>query len=168
MVDYQELAQRDGISARDGKIKGVKIITLKVNADDRGQLIECWRKSWETLPTPVNQVYTIIDPVKGTVRAFHKHAQLWDLFHIVTGSAKFGLIDDRKDSETYTIQDTIVIGDKNPTLIIVPPGVFHGWMSLQDNTVLLSIASHEYDRKNTDEVRVQPNHNGYDWEVKGR
>ncbi|MFA4887173.1 MAG: dTDP-4-dehydrorhamnose 3,5-epimerase family protein [Candidatus Nanoarchaeia archaeon] len=170
MADHNELAARDGISIRESKIQGVKIISLKANADDRGFLIETWRKSWDMLPTPpgVTQVYTVIDPVRGIIRAFHKHAHLWDLFHIISGSAKFGLIDDRPDSPTYNMQETIITGARNPSLIIVPPGVFHGWMSLEDDTIMLSIASHEYDRKNPDEVRVPPNHAGYDWQVKGR
>ena len=28
---------------------------------------------------------------------------------------------------------TIVSGGKNPTLIVVPPGVYHGWMALEDS-----------------------------------
>src|SRR3989338_7321170 len=170
MVDYQELATRDGISVKDGKIQGVKVIALRANADDRGYLIECWRKSWDTIPLPhgVSQVYTVIDPTKVLIRAFHKHAQLWDLFYIVKGSAKFGLIDGRPDSPTHKVQETIVTGERNPILIVVPPGVYHGWMSLEDNTVMISIASHEYDRKTPDEERVPPSHEGFDWSVKGR
>ena len=62
----------------------------------------------------------------------------------------------------------MVIGTNNPSLIVVPPGVFHGWMALEDNTQLISTASEVYDRGNPDEVRVPPDSFGYVWEVKGR
>jgi dTDP-4-dehydrorhamnose 3,5-epimerase-like enzyme len=50
----------------------------------------------------------------------------------------------------------VVTSARRPTLIVVPPGVFHGWVALEDNTLLLSVASHVYDRLEPDEVRVPP------------
>jgi dTDP-4-dehydrorhamnose 3,5-epimerase-like enzyme len=41
-------------------------------------------------------------------------------------------------------------------MIVVPPGVYHGWMSLEDDTIMLSVASHVYDREHPDEERVSP------------
>jgi dTDP-4-dehydrorhamnose 3,5-epimerase-like enzyme len=53
-------------------------------------------------------------------------------------------------------------------LVVVPPGVYHGWMALEDDTQMISTASHVYNRERPDEVRVSPDSFGYIWEVKGR
>ncbi len=38
----------------------------------------------------------------------------------------------------------------------MPPGIYHGWMSLAPDTMLLSTASHMYNREKPDEERVPP------------
>ncbi len=148
-------------------IKGVKVITFEVHADDRGYLIEILRASDEHF-TKFGQVYLVADMARGTIRAFHKHQLMWDFFFISHGTAKFALVDDRPDSSTYQQVETIVIGEHNPTLVAVPPGVYHGWMALEDDTQLVSIASEVYNREHPDEVRVPPDSFNYIWEVKGR
>ena len=105
---------------------------------------------------------------RGTIRAWHKHDVLWDWFFISHGSAKFGLYDDREDSPTKGEVMTVVTSDRNPTLIVVPPGVYHGWMALEDDTQLVSTASEVYNREHPDEVRVPPESFGFDWTIKGR
>jgi dTDP-4-dehydrorhamnose 3,5-epimerase len=64
--------------------------------------------------------------------------------------------------------DVFVIGSRNPSLLVVPPGVFHGWMSLEDDTQMISVASEVYVREKPDEVRVPPDSFGDVWKVKGR
>jgi dTDP-4-dehydrorhamnose 3,5-epimerase-like enzyme len=50
-------------------------------------------------------------------------------------------------------------------MLIVPPGVYHGWMSLEDDTQLISIASHTYNASSPDEERVSYDSFGYDWSI---
>ena len=148
-------------------IEDVKVVPLTAHVDDRGYLIETLR-STDNHFTQFGQVYLVGDTTRGTIRAFHKHAELWDWFFISHGSAKFALRDDRPESPTYEEMQTIVSGGKNPTLIVVPPGVYHGWMALEDDTQLISTASHVYNREKPDEVRVPPTSFGYVWDVQGR
>ena len=77
-------------------------------------------------------------------------------------------VDDRAESPTFREMNTVVIGTRNPSLIVVPQGVFHGWMALEDDTLLVSTASDVYNRRKPDEIRVLPDSFGYVWEVKGR
>jgi len=148
-------------------IKDVRVVSLTAHVDDRGYLIEILRSTDEYF-TQFGQVYLVGDMSRGTIRAFHKHAELWDWFFISHGSAKFALRDDRQESSTYGEMQTIVSSQRNPTLIVVPPGVYHGWMALEDDTQLVSTASHVYNRQKPDEIRVPPDSFGYIWEVKGR
>lgn len=148
-------------------IKDVASIDLVARTDDRGYLIEILRKT-DPHFTAFGQVYLVGDPARGTIRAFHKHAALWDWFFISHGSAKFVLVDDRPDSPTYKEQNAFVIGTRNPSLLVVPPGVYHGWMSLEDDTQMISTASEVYNRVQPDEVRIPPDSFGDVWSVKGR
>jgi len=153
-------------------IEGVEVIDLATYEDDRGYLTEVVRHADDPAPHGVvhqfGQVYLVGDPVRGTVRAFHKHDELWDWFFISHGSAKFVLKDDRAKSPTCGEVMTIIASWRRPRLIVVPPGVYHGWMSLEDDTQLVSTASHTYNREKPDEVRVPPDSFGDLWTVKGR
>ena len=146
-------------------IKGLEIIGLTTYVDDRGYLTELIHSS-DPFIKKFGQVYVVGSLTRGTIRAFHKHAKLWDYFYIASGSAKFAFYDDRKNSPTYKKMDTVIMTPRNSSLIIVPPGLFHGWMALEDNTVMVSIASEVYNREKPDEVRVPYNSFGYDWSIK--
>ncbi len=153
-------------------IDGVRVIKLNTYVDERGYLTEIARVAGGDEPHAAihqfGQVYLVGDPARGAVRAFHKHAELWDWFFISHGSAKFVLKDDRPDSATYKEIMAVVIGQRNPTLLAIPPGVYHGWMALEDDTQMVSIASHTYNRANPDEVRIPPDSFGDVWTVKGK
>jgi dTDP-4-dehydrorhamnose 3,5-epimerase len=148
-------------------IEGVRLVKLVAHVDDRGYLIEILRAPDEHF-TKFGQVYIVGNMARGVIRAFHKHEALWDWFFISHGSAKFALRDDRPDSPTYEQMETHVITQRNPSLLVVPPGVFHGWMSLEDDTQMISTASEVYNREKPDEVRVPPDSFGYRWEIRGR
>jgi len=148
-------------------IKDVAKIDLVAHVDDRGYLIEIIRAT-DPYFTKFGQVYLVGNFAKGTIRAFHKHKVLWDWFFISHGSAKFVLVDDRENSPTYKEMNTFVVCSRNPSLIVVPPGVYHGWMSLEDDTQMISTASEVYNRENPDEVRIPPDSFGDVWTVKGR
>ena len=154
-------------------IQGLQVIPLTVHEDDRGYLIEVARiKTEGGFPHSVvhkfGQVYLVGNYARGVVRAFHKHRELWDFFFISHGAAKFVFVDDREDSPTYGETVQVVISERTPTLIVVPPGVYHGWMSLTDDTQLVSIASETYNHAKPDEVRIPPDSFGDVWTVKGR
>jgi len=153
-------------------IEGVKVIDLVVSEDERGYLIEIARNATDPEPHGVinefGQIYLVGDPIRGSIRAFHKHKELWDWFFISHGSAKFVLKDDRPQSSTYGEMMIIIASIRKPRLIAVPPGIYHGWMSLEDDTQMVSIASHTYNRVKPDEVRISPDAFGDVWTVKGR
>jgi len=153
-------------------IEDVRVIPLTAQMDDRGYLIEVARHIDDPEPHGVvhkfGQVYLVGNMVRGTVRAFHKHRELWDWFFINHGSAKFVLVDDREGSATKGEIVQVITGERRPALIVVPPGVYHGWMSLEDDTQMISTASQVYNREKPDEERIAPDSFGDVWTVKGR
>lgn len=148
-------------------IRDVRLIELKPRVDDRGYLIKVLRAD-DPHFTKFGEVYVVGDFARGTVRAWHKHRVLWDYFHISHGAAKFALCDDRPDSPTYRKIEEYVLSARNPSTLVVPPGVYHGWVALEDDTQLVSIASELYDPDNPDEERIPWNSFDYDWSVRFR
>lgn len=153
------------ISCQKTKIEGLLVVPMTVHHDDRGYLMEIIHFN-DPFFTKFGQVYLVGNMVRGTIRAFHKHKILWDYFFISHGSAKFAFYDDRPHSPTYKQMETIITGNHKKAMIVVPPGVYHGWMSLEDDTQMVSIGSEIYNNENPDEERVPYDSFGYDWSVK--
>ena len=147
----------------------IKIIDLEQNLDDRGILYEVIRTDMSFKPD-LNQVYVVKDRVKGIIRAYHRHKKLVDYFHILTGSAKFVFFKEISETTLISKMDKkeVILDSRKPQLIIVPSGIYHGWMSLEDNTILLSVASHCYNKDNPDEERIDPNIIPNIWTIKAK
>lgn len=163
------MPQVDLASVRQNQvtIRDVALVPLVTNVDDRGYLIEIVR-AVDPHFTKFGQVYLVGDLAPGIIRAFHKHEVLWDWFFISHGAAKFVLVDDRRESPTFGQMNILVSYARTPCLIAVPPGVYHGWMSLENDTQMISVASEVYNRAKPDEVRIPPDSFGDVWTVKGR
>jgi cupin fold WbuC family metalloprotein len=134
------------------------VTSLKVHKDDRGDLFEVIH---DYDLKKFGQQYVVRTRNKGTIRAFHRHEELWDWFTIISGSAKF-LIVEPDGSATHQF----VLDARTPEVLTVPPGYWHGWMALEDNTVLNSVASHCYNKDKPDEERVPPDSFNVTWEIK--
>jgi len=144
-----------------------KVIDLERHQDDRGYLYEVIHGS-DKFMDKFGQVYVVGNPVRGIVRAYHKHKELWDYFHIIKGSAKFVIWHESQENTELDKVDkkVFVLSDRKPQLLIVPAGWYHGWQSLEDDTILVSTANREYNHSNPDEKRIDPYCLGADiWEV---
>jgi dTDP-4-dehydrorhamnose 3,5-epimerase len=148
-------------------IHEVGVNALTVHVDDRGYLMEVLREDDPHFKR-FGYMYVAGDNVKGIVRAFHKHLKMWEWFYCSHGSARYVLADDRPESPTYKRMNSIVIGQRNPCVLVVPPGVFHGWVSLEDDTQIVAVGSEPYNPKSLDEVRVPANSFDVTWEVDAR
>jgi dTDP-4-dehydrorhamnose 3,5-epimerase len=158
-------------------IEGVQVIPLERHIDDRGYLYEVIHATDDYLPR-FGQTYVVGSPARGTIRGFHRHNDLWDYFCVVRGAGKF-VVAKAADDEVKAAADagraakpetieTFVLSERKPSLLVVPPGHWHGWMSLEDETVVVSTGSEVYNRASPDELRVAPDIFGDVWAVKGR
>lgn len=145
-----------------------KVYDLKQNLDDRGILYEVIRSDLDFAPE-LNQVYIVKDRTSGIIRAYHKHEKLWDYFHIATGSAMFIFFKNQIKAASGEQQiQKIILDSRKPQMVVVPPGIWHGWMSLENNTMLVSTASHTYNKENPDEVRRKPDVLGNIWKIEAK
>ncbi len=105
--------------------------------DARGWLLELFRKDdVDEKYLPVMGYISMTKP--GVTRGPHEHISQSDLF-CFTGPSTFQvyLWDNRLDSETFGNHDFFLAGEKNPLMIIVPPGVVHAYKNIGNTNGLV-------------------------------
>ena len=145
-------------------IEGVVLKNLRVIPDERGWLMEILRCD-DPLFEKFGQVY-LSTAYPNVVKAWHYHKIQTDNFTCVHGMMKVALYDAREDSPTYRALMEIFVGEKNPVLIHVPPGVYHGFKAIGTETAFfVSIPTKPYNYKDPDEYRLPPDSPEipYDW-----
>ncbi len=115
-------------------IKDVIIKELKKNHDDRGYLTELFRND-ELDYQPMMSYASFTNP--GVIRGPHEHVKQSDCFVFFgPGSFSLHLWDRRENSETKDEKMELTVGADNPCLVIVPPGVVHGYKCISSEPAL--------------------------------
>jgi dTDP-4-dehydrorhamnose 3,5-epimerase len=136
-------------------IDGVNLKHLKVIPDERGWLMEILRCDDEAFQK-FGQVY-LTTAYPGVVKAWHYHKKQTDTFTCIHGMMKVALYDAREGSPTKKSLMELFIGDKNPLLVTVPPGVYHGFKAIGNRTAFfLSIPDLPFNYEDPDEFRLPP------------
>lgn len=110
---------------RNNMIDGVIIRKIEKLEDQRGWLAEFFRKD-EIDFSPAMGYVSQTKP--GVVRGPHEHVRQSDCFVFLgPGSFELHLWDRRENSSTISKHTKEVYGEANPAMVIVPPGVVHGY-----------------------------------------
>ena len=147
-------------------INGVEHNYVETFIDDRGFLSQILPEGKGNFA--IRRIYSTRNYAIGTIRGFHKHRIEHKAFFVVSGSAKFVLVDDRQDSTSYKKIDTFVMSHLKPSVLYVPTGIYTGWMSLSENTLILGISTEPINTENPDDERLDPHSFGDVWSVKDR
>ena len=148
-------------------IDSVIVKNLRVIPDERGRLMEILRND-DPFFQKFGQVYMTTN-YPGVVKAWHAHKMQTDHVACVSGMVKLVLFDGRENSPTYQKINEFFIGIHNPKLIVIPPGVYHGWKCIsKEESVVVNIPNQVYNYSNPDEIRepIDAEFIPYDWEVK--
>jgi len=148
-------------------IDGARIKQLRVVPDERGRVMEILRVDDELFST-FGQVY-LTTTYPGIVKAWHLHRIQTDNIAVVKGMLKVVLYDPREDSPTCGEVNEFFIGDHDPLLIQVPPGVYHGWKCVGENEALvINCPTRAYDRDHPDEYRLpyDTDEIPYQWDIR--
>lgn len=106
-------------------IKDLIVKKLNKYEDHRGWLSEVYRLD-ETEYKPQMAYISVTKP--GIIRGPHEHVFQSDCFVFVgPGNFELYLWDRRAESEANGEHLKIEVGENNPTMVIVPPGVVHGY-----------------------------------------
>jgi dTDP-4-dehydrorhamnose 3,5-epimerase-like enzyme len=119
----------------------------------------------EDLRKKIKRVYIVGNYGKGVIRGFHFHKKEIKIFHIARGAAKFiALNPSRPQKDRYVF----TISDRCPQLVIIPPGYANGWISLEDNTILVALSTSTFKESAKDDIRYDPYKWGNVWKVTAR
>ncbi len=111
-------------------INGVIIKKIKKNLDKRGWLAEIYRNDQVNFK-PAMSYISLSKP--GVVRGPHEHKFQSDAFVFLgPGDLEWHLWDRREGSATKGEYLKIEAGENNPCLVIVPPGVVHGYKCISE------------------------------------
>ncbi len=134
-------------------IDGVLVKPLKFMWDDRGRLLEIFRRD-DPFFQQFGQVY-VTTAYPGVVKAWHYHRLQTDHFAVISGMARIILYDNRNKSPTKGNIEEYFVGEYNPLLIRIPPLVIHGFEALgKTETLLLNCPSEPYNHEKPDEYRI--------------
>ena len=144
---------------KKGKIEGVIIEQLTKFSDDRGYLVETFRI--DNLPSKLRPVMSYVSYTKpGIARGPHEHMEQTDIFCFMgPGNFKIRLWDNRKEYESYGNFMELIGGKDNPIILIVPPGIVHGYKNISEDELGMVINYPDklyrgWDRKEkADEIR---------------
>ncbi len=145
---------------KNGEINGVIIKDLIKFEDCRGWLIELFRKDMieeDVFP----QMSYISLTLPGIVRGAHEHAEQTDYF-CFAGPSSFRLVlwDNRKESATYKNKTILNINERNPKIVIVPPGIAHAYKNIGEKPgLVINLPNRLYagwgKKEKADEIRYE-------------
>ena len=116
----------DGQVVDSGLIDGVRLRPARSVLTRSGSLIEVFRSNWPDVSVRPGQVNWVTLWPEG-VSDWHRHLAQTDHIFPVLGAVRLSLHDDRDDSPTRGLSNVFRIGALAPMLVIVPPGVWHGF-----------------------------------------
>ncbi len=128
-------------------IAGVYWKALRPIVDGRGEVMELWSQSWlttEPLIVPQHIYQSATD--YGVIKSWHLHQHHTDQFVVTRGKLQVICVDVRPDSPTFREVNSFILGTHQPALLLIPPGVLHGWKALSaPEVIVVNLQSHPYD-----------------------
>ncbi len=151
-------------------IEGLYLLQPRVFEDERGYFFESWNEElFNDLAIPNDfKQDNQSKSVKGVLRGLHfqcnPHGQA-KLVRVITGSVLDVAVDLRKDSPTYGKSYKAILSDKNKTMLYIPVGFAHGFLTLEDNTVFSYKCSNLYNKEAEGSLRWDDADLRIDWEL---
>ena len=120
-------------------IEGVKILNKKIITDERGKILHMLRKDDENF-TRFGEIYfSYVNPKK--IKAWHIHKKMTLNYVAAFGKIKLVLYDDREKSDTKGKIQEILLSNENHVLVTIPPMIWNGFCSADNNVAVLANCS---------------------------
>lgn len=146
------------------EIRGTWIARTPRHVDSRGWLVEVFRQDWLDegnlgQATPAMSYISLTKP--GVVRGPHEHREQTDYFGFI-GPSTFRIVlwDNRLKSRTFGVRLVMHLGEDDPALLIVPPGIVHAYKNVGDaDGLVLNLPNRLFAGRNkkepVDEIRYE-------------
>lgn len=134
-------------------IEGVRHKKLHKHCDDRGYFAELVRDD-EGLLERFGQM-SVSMSYPGVIKAFHYHREQDDIWYFPSGNAQVVLFDLRQESETCKETNVFYMGENNPSVLLIPCGVAHGYRVLGNRPLMIIyLTTQSYRPHAPDEHRI--------------
>ena len=149
-------------------IPGLKLIHLKEYQDIRGSFIKVFNEEFfaeNGLETNFKESYYSIF-AKNVLRGMHFQIPPFEhtkLVYLNQGKILDVVLDIRKSSPTYGQHYSIDLKPENPILVYIPVGCAHGFLSLEDQTLVTYMQATCYNNKCDKGIKY--NSFGMDWGI---
>ncbi len=150
--------------------EGLLIMQPKVFQDDRGYFFEYFRKEvFESLKSRIEFVQSNESKSnKHVLRGLHfqnpPYAQ-GKLIRVVKGGIRDVVVDIRRESSTYSRWFSCELNENNKTILWIPPGFAHGFLTLEDETIFLYECTNYYNMASEGSIRWNDPTLGIDWGI---
>lgn len=151
------------------KLSGAYVIEPEHHHDERGFFARVWcQHEWEArgLNPRLVQCNVSFNKKRGTLRGMHwqraPHAEA-KLVRCTIGAIYDVIIDLRPDSATYKQYYALILTPENRTMLYVPEGCAHGFLTLSDNTEVFYQMSEFYRPESQAGVRWNDPTFGVQW-----
>ena len=119
------------------KIIGVKKIKQTVFKNSKGDLLKFVSKKNPYFKSFGEIYFNEINLNKKKGWIMHKKNQC--IFSSVHGEVNFTLIDGRKKSPTFELEENIILSKKKYNILIVPPGIWFSFIAKKQKSVIANL-----------------------------
>ena len=137
------------------RIAGVVIREGSNIVTRNGHTTEIFSSPWE-LPVESVRHVILVSLKPSAVSAWHMHLAQTDQIVAIDGMLKLVLYDPREDSPTRDRVDVFHLSPMRPTLVVIPPGIWHGIQNMDGGrfSSFLNLFDRPYDHSDPDEWRL--------------
>ncbi len=138
------------MSFQKTNLQGAYLVTVEPHEDERGFFSRNWCAEEFTnqgLIGTIAQTSISFNKKKNTLRGMHYSVPPANEVKIVrctAGSVYDVIVDVRPNSPSYMMQQGFELTAKNHNALYIPPGIAHGFLTLEDNTELLYMMNDPY------------------------
>ena len=136
------------------RIDGVRVREVRNVVTGNSITTELFRNDWGIVDGTIQQVIHVA--LRGrAISAWHQHRHRWDFLFVVNGHLRIVLFDPREQSPTKGQVDVFHLSPARPSLLAVPPWVWHGVQNLSmDPSSFVNMFDRPYDYADPDEWRL--------------
>ncbi len=145
----EETNTRSPENHRKRSLKDPQLAPIQCHVDDRGFLYQILGTYDDIFPH-IARAYVVGNFARGTIRGFHMHKKETKAYFVASGTAKFVVVGGDKKTQTF------VLNSRNPSVLVVPPNNNHGWISLEDATMLVAMSDKTLKESVEDDYRSDP------------
>ncbi len=137
------------------EFEGLYIIQPKCFEDERGYFFESYNEN-EFSKNGLNLNFVQDNQSlsqKGVLRGMHFQNPPFaqgKLVRVIKGAVLDVVIDIRKNSKTFGRHFSLELNEQNKTMLYIPEGFAHGFLTLQDNTIFFYKCTNFYNKASED------------------